>query len=381
MKIYVLDTNVLLADPGVLLSFPGAEVVVPETVLAELDKLKTSRVDPDLRFRGREVSRVLFDLSEQGSLTEGVPLPDGGTLRVSTDENGMPEGLSSRNADDRILAVAYRVNEQASAQDEVRLITNDLNMLLKAQTLGVPVARHGEGLEASFTRRYIVRPFQRYRVPLGILAIALAVFAAIVFLVLWGENRTTTASLPPEFKNLLSTPQQTALDYLTRLENNPNDTASLIGMANFYYDQNRQAQAAGDAGSASTFALQGLRYYEKYLALNPGDLDARADYASLLFYNGQSDHAIQEAQRVLADDPNNINALFNLGIFYWQSNRQDLQQAAAQFRKVMGLVKNDSTQHGVYNQAGLNLEAIRKAAATKGITIDATGTLPSGGTQ
>src|SRR5512137_409857 len=183
MKIYVLDTSVLL-------SFPGAEVIVPETVLAELDKLKTSRVDPDLRFRGREVSRVLFDLSEQGSLTEGVTLPDGGTLRVATEENGMPEGLSARNADDRILAVAYNTNKNAGPEDEVRRITNDLNMLLKAQTLGVPVARHGEGLEASFTRRYIVRPFQRYRVPLAILAVALAVFAAIVVLVLWGENRT-----------------------------------------------------------------------------------------------------------------------------------------------------------------------------------------------
>ncbi len=381
MKVYVLDTNVLLADPGVLLSFPDAEVVIPETVLAELDKLKTSRVDPDLRFRGREVSRVLFDLSEQGSLTEGVPLPDGGVLRVSTDENGMPEGLSARNADDRILAVAYHTHEQASPDDEVRLITNDLNMLLKAQTLGVPVARHGEGLEASFTRRYIVRPFQRYRAPLAILAVALAVFAAIVFLVLWGEQRNVTSTLPPEFRNLLSQQQLTALDYLTRLENNPNDASSLLGMANFYYDQNRRAQAAGDAGGASSFAIQGLKYYEKYLALNPGDLNARADFSALLFYNGQSDEAIREAQQVLASDPNNVSALYNLGIFYWQSNRQDLQQAAAQFRKVLGLVKDDAAQQGVYRQAELNLEAIRKAAQQKGITIEGTGTIPSGGTQ
>lgn len=380
MKIYVLDTNVLLADPGVLLSFPGAQVVVPETVLAELDKLKTSRVDPDLRFRGREVSRVLFDLSEQGSLTEGVPLPDGGVLRVSVDENGMPEGLSARNADDRILAVAYHENERATADDEVRLITNDLNMLLKAQTLHVPVARHGEGLEGSFTRRYIVRPFQRYRIPLTILAVAIAVFAAIVFLVLWGENRTVSSSLPLEFKNLLSAQQQSALDYLTRLENNPNDTASLIGMANFYYDQNRRAQASGDAASASSFAIQGLKYYDRYLKLNPNDLNARADYAALLFYNGQSDQAIRQAQEVLRADPNNVSALYNLGIFYWQSNRQDLKQAAAQFRRVLGLVKNDSSQQGVYQQATLNLEAIRKAAAAKGISIEGTGTIPSGGT-
>ena len=63
-KIVVLDTNVLLADPNSVLSFPRAEVVIPETVLGELDKLKTARVDPDLRFRGREVSRILFELSE-----------------------------------------------------------------------------------------------------------------------------------------------------------------------------------------------------------------------------------------------------------------------------------------------------------------------------
>ena len=81
-KIVVLDTNVLLADPNSILSFPRAEVVIPETVLSELDKLKTARVDPDLRFRGREVSRILFDLSEEGSLVEGVELPDGGSLRV-----------------------------------------------------------------------------------------------------------------------------------------------------------------------------------------------------------------------------------------------------------------------------------------------------------
>ncbi len=82
-KIVVLDTNVLLADPQALLSFPRAEVVIPETVLGELDKLKTARVDPDLRFRGREVSRLLFEFSEEGSLTEGVDLPEGGRLRVA----------------------------------------------------------------------------------------------------------------------------------------------------------------------------------------------------------------------------------------------------------------------------------------------------------
>src|SRR5512133_160411 len=100
-KTVILDTNVLLADPNSILSFPRAEIVIPETVLAELDKLKTARVDPDLRFRGREVSRILFDLSEEGSLIDGVELPDGGLLRVmpfESDMKDLPEGISSRNA-------------------------------------------------------------------------------------------------------------------------------------------------------------------------------------------------------------------------------------------------------------------------------------------
>ena len=123
MKTVVLDTNVLLADPGSLLGFPDADVVIPETVLGELDKLKTSRVDPDLRFRGREVSRILFDLSEQGSLIDGVDLPDGGRLRVAPldSEGQLPEGLATRNADDRILAVAYQLTHKRRRRRDVTL--------------------------------------------------------------------------------------------------------------------------------------------------------------------------------------------------------------------------------------------------------------------
>src|SRR5664279_865021 len=112
-RVVVLDTNVLLADPTVILSFPRSDVVIPETVLGELDKLKTARVDPDLRFRGREVSRILFDLSEEGSLTEGVELPDGGTLRVAPfdSDTELPNGLQTRNSDDRILATVFQVRE------------------------------------------------------------------------------------------------------------------------------------------------------------------------------------------------------------------------------------------------------------------------------
>jgi len=218
--VVVLDTNVLLADPTVILSFPRSDVVIPETVLGELDKLKTARVDPDLRFRGREVSRILFDLSEEGSLVDGVDLPDGGTLRVAPFESDveLPSALQTRNADDRILAAVYQMRAFYGPDSEVTLVTNDLNMLLKAQTMGVAVHRHGDGVEGGFARRYLIRPFQRYRIPITILAVAVAVFAAVVVIALYLQPSRTPSSaggqvvLPPELKNVLTNSQQAAFD-------------------------------------------------------------------------------------------------------------------------------------------------------------------------
>ena len=61
-------------------------------------------------------------------------------------------------------------------------------MLLKAQTLGIPVERYGNGVEGSFAKRFIIRPFQRYRVPITILAVALAVFVGVVVIAMYSQS-------------------------------------------------------------------------------------------------------------------------------------------------------------------------------------------------
>jgi tetratricopeptide (TPR) repeat protein len=378
MKTVILDTNVLLADPGSLLGFPDAHVVIPETVLGELDKLKTSRVDPDLRFRGREVSRILFDLSEQGSLIGGVDLPDGGRLSVvPLDAEGqLPDGLATRNADDRILAVAYQLTHKVGA-DKATLITNDLNMLLKAQTYGVPVERYGDGTEASFTRRYIVRPFQRYKIPLGILAISLAVFAAIVVVAVYygpGRQSARTAAVPQEFKQLLSAQQRSALDYLTTLQGNPNDTESLRGMGDYYYDLREQS-------SNVRFALQAVEYYERYLKLQPDDPNVRTDLAVEYFYTGQTDKAIKQTAQVVDQSPRHLQANYWLGIFYWQAERHDYEAAAAQLKRVMELTEKDADQHAMFQQAQLALAQVAKDAETAGTPLPSVTETPTGGFQ
>ena len=373
-KVVVLDTNVLLADPNSVLSFPRAEVVIPETVLSELDKLKTARVDPDLRFRGREVSRILFDLSEEGSLVEGVALPDGGSLRVmpyDSDTKDLPEGISARNADDRILITALQVHRACNGPEcDVTLVTNDLNMLLKAQTLGLPVERYGNGVEGGFAKQYIIRPFQRYRVPLTILAVALAVFVGVIFIAMYSQQGRVGGTMPAEFKGLLTANQVAALDAITTLQGNPNDSEALLKMGNVYFDAN-EAAAQTDAGAAIGFGQQGIRYYERYLKLSPQDNDAHADLATLYFATGQTDRAIQEVGKVLQRDKNHVKANFNLGLFYAQG-RQDYPSAEAQFKKVIQLTQNDPNQHAVYQQAAVLLEQIKKLSTQSLETTGAT---------
>lgn len=371
MRTVVLDTNVLLADPAALMAFPGANVIIPETVLGEIDKLKTQRVDPDLRFRGREVSRMLFEYSENGSLAAGVDLPGGGSIRVVPlrADLDMPEGLSGRNADDRILAVAVQVCQNDCA--DLTLVTNDLNMLLKAQSLGIKVERRAE-LEGGFARKYVIRPFQRYRVPFTILAIALAVFAAVLALAFYATNLsspTETAQVPTEFRDLLTADQRNLLDGLVALQKSPNDAAMIKQVANAYYNLRDQT------GNVS-FAQKALEYYTRYLATNPNDNDVRTDLAAMYFYTGATDKAIQEATTVLDAQPDHLQANFNLGIFYWRG-RADYKAAALQFKKLITLTEKSGDAHAklINQDARTNLAAIVKEAeaAKQPLDLDALG--------
>ncbi len=373
-KVVVLDTNVLLADPNSVLSFPRAEIVIPETVLGELDKLKTARVDPDLRFRGREVSRILFELSEEGSLIEGVDLPDGGRLRVAPFENdgSLPDGFQTRNADDRVLATAYQVCKSSDATCEVTLITNDLNMLLKAQTLGVSVERYADGVEGGFARNYIIRPFQRYKTPITILAVALAVFVAVIVIALYIQKPIqNNAQLPSELKNVLAPGQLKALDAIQTLQTNSKDPEALLFMSNFYYDL-RNSASESDPVAALDYGRQAIRYFERYMVVSPQDGSAKVDLAALYFYNGQTDLAINLVGEVLKEDKNHVSGNFNLGIFYWKGPQRDFQAAAAQFQKVIDLTKNDAQQHSLFKQAEAFLAQLENEAKSAGRPLETT---------
>lgn len=130
-KTYVLDTNVLLSDPNSIFSFDEHDVVIPMVVLEELDRHK-SRPD-EVGRNARQVTRSLDNLRERGNLMEGVPLKEGGTLRVGkmdVIENIPLQGLEAGKPDNMIIAFAkYYTNSI--------LVSKDINVRIKCDSLGV----------------------------------------------------------------------------------------------------------------------------------------------------------------------------------------------------------------------------------------------------
>lgn len=82
-KIFVLDTNVLLQDSTAILNFKDNTVVIPLTVIEELDRKKTDK-NPELSKAARDIIRRLELLSEEGDINIGVGLPNNGLIRVET---------------------------------------------------------------------------------------------------------------------------------------------------------------------------------------------------------------------------------------------------------------------------------------------------------
>ena len=133
-KSFVLDTNVLLHNPAALVSFADNEVVIPIDVIEELDRFKTK--DDHLGFSARLVIRHLDALRAEGSLSQGVPTPEtGGTVRVELEtDRELPPGLHAGGADNRIIAVAYRLHQSGVP---TVFVSKDMNARIKSDALGI----------------------------------------------------------------------------------------------------------------------------------------------------------------------------------------------------------------------------------------------------
>ncbi len=136
-RTFVLDTNVLLHDPSAILRFKDNDVVLPITVIEELDRFKKQ---PEMTGRNaRQVSRTLDLFRQKGHLIEGVPINNGGILKVALCSretlNSLPVELERGNGDNAILAVALEMKRVC--QCHVVLVSKDTNLRIKADAVGL----------------------------------------------------------------------------------------------------------------------------------------------------------------------------------------------------------------------------------------------------
>ena len=134
-KIYVLDTNVLIQASYALKCFADNEVVLPLVVLEELDTHK--RDEGERGANVREAIRTIEQIREQGDLTKGVRMDNGGMLRIEKNfkDVHLPQDLAEYKSDNRILKVCVGLSQ--SKKEQVILVTKDILMRIKAQLLGV----------------------------------------------------------------------------------------------------------------------------------------------------------------------------------------------------------------------------------------------------
>lgn len=146
VKHFVLDTNILLHNPNALFVFKEHHVVIPFSVIEELDKLK--RQNDDIGRNARETIRHLDRLRSQGRLTEGVkwglesPVAGQaasasgatGDVRIDTLEHARPPTIGDDTPDNRIIAVAWALHEQGK---RAVFVSKDLNARIKSDALGI----------------------------------------------------------------------------------------------------------------------------------------------------------------------------------------------------------------------------------------------------
>ena len=137
-KLFVIDTNVVLHDSTCIHQFEENDIVVPISVLEELDHFK--RGNEQLHFNAREFLRQLDELSNQKS-TNDSNLQDQkqGKIRVVVNHNWHPDveaAFQEDCPDHRILNCAYKLSNKNSERETI-LISKDTNMRLKARSLGI----------------------------------------------------------------------------------------------------------------------------------------------------------------------------------------------------------------------------------------------------
>ncbi|HVI40978.1 MAG TPA: PhoH family protein [Anaerovoracaceae bacterium] len=132
-KIYVLDTSVLVYDPFSFKSFSGNDVVIPISVLDELDKLKN--LPNETGKNARVCIRALDAICNEGEIDQGINIDNDILLKIDTTNNPNIFGTDSY-IDNKILACAYAISTKDDQRKTV-LVSQDINLRIRAKAFKI----------------------------------------------------------------------------------------------------------------------------------------------------------------------------------------------------------------------------------------------------
>ncbi|WP_372808066.1 PhoH family protein [Pontiella sp.] len=325
-KIFVLDTNVILHDSSCIHHFGEHDIVIPITVLEELDNFKKG--NDSLNYHARAFARTLDSLAEDKLFNGGVSIGTGrGRISIKLDRKFADDIAANfsdtKKPDHRILNIGYQVAKE-NADRIVCLVTKDVNLRMKAKAVGLLAQDykndHVTDVQQLYTGSRVVENVApalinlMYTPPYEFPAGELELERPLVpneYLILRGERKSALAVYDDELSLIKHVDKVPAFGITPR---NSEQTYALDAILN---DNVRLVSLTGKAGTGKTLialagALKRKKSYRQILMARPivalsnkdigflpGDIKSKLDpYMKPLFDNlAVIEHAQGDAKR------------------------------------------------------------------------------------
>ena len=283
-KIFVLDTNVILHNCRAIYAFQENDVVIPITVLEELDKFKKN--EDELGWNSRNFTRELDALANETIFSKGVSLGESlGRLFVKTLPH-YPEivkkAFSEQIPDHRIIATAILMKEEHPDRTVV-MVSKDINLRMKAKSIGLiaqdfendkikDIGRIEEGVKVydGIAIEYINRLYAKHTNECTILPkeIGLPEFSTHEYFVLQSGNTSVMAYYSPVTKKISRVNKSRVMGI------EPRNSEQAFALHSLMNDDVKLMALTGTAGTGKTLlalaaALEQHENYDQILLARP----------------------------------------------------------------------------------------------------------------
>lgn len=281
-KIFVLDTNVILHDSACIYQFEENDIVIPITVLEELDQFKKG--NETLNYMAREFVRSLDALSGDKLFDGGLQIgPHLGRISIQLEKEFHPNlklNFSINKPDHHILNTAYGLSLEFPKR-QIVLVSKDVNLRMKAKSMGLTAQDYksdkvkdvstlytGSRIEENAAEEIID---QMYKPPFEIPAADLKVEKPLVpneFLILRNIKKSALAAFDPLMQMIRRVDKNTVYGITPR---NAEQTFALNALLN---DSVQLATLTGKAGTGKTLlalaaALEKRKSYHQIFLARP----------------------------------------------------------------------------------------------------------------